>query len=77
MWFYFRGRYRSEAAGLLIDVAAGLGFAVNESMGYGLAAVLEAEDDIIGSLETNLLVRAALACRPHRLDWDHLRCPLA
>ncbi|MDP8972291.1 MAG: PrsW family intramembrane metalloprotease [Actinomycetota bacterium] len=73
LWFYFRGRYRSEAAGLLIGVSAGLGFAVMESMGYGLRAVLEAEDDIIGPLEASLLVRALLSPAGH-IAWTGIIC---
>ncbi len=73
LWFYFRGRYRSEAAGLLIGVSAGLGFAVVESMGYGLVAALEAEDDIIGPLEVNLLQRALLSPAGH-IAWTAIIC---
>ena len=33
--FYFMGRYRSEADGLLFGITAGMGFAALETIGYG------------------------------------------
>ena len=35
--FYFLGRYRSEAAGIVLGVATAMGFAALETMGYGFA----------------------------------------
>jgi protease PrsW len=71
--FYFLGRYRSEAAGLLIGVSAGMGFAVVESMGNGLNDVLAAEDNIIGPLELDLLERALLSPAGH-IAWTGIIC---
>src|SRR5438094_6996365 len=47
---YLRGRYRSEADGLLFGVAAGMGFAALETMGYGFVALLQSRGNI-GALE--------------------------
>jgi RsiW-degrading membrane proteinase PrsW (M82 family) len=38
--FYFMGRYRSEAAGIVLGVATAAGFAGLETMGYGLVSLL-------------------------------------
>ena len=38
--FYFMGRYRSEAAGIVLGVATAAGFASLETMGYGFASLL-------------------------------------
>lgn len=73
LWFYFRTRYRSEAAGLLIGFSAGLGFAVLESLGFNLAAALYAEDDFLGSLEQTLFVRGLLSPFGH-MPWTAIIC---
>jgi len=39
--FYFIGRYRSEAAGIVRGVASGMGFAAFETMGYGFVSLLQ------------------------------------
>ncbi len=38
---YIRGKYRSEADGLLFGVASGMGFAALETMGYGLVVLIQ------------------------------------
>jgi RsiW-degrading membrane proteinase PrsW (M82 family) len=38
--FYFLGRYRSEAAGIVLGVATAMGFAALETMGYGFVSLL-------------------------------------
>jgi len=69
---YLRGRYRSEADGLLFGVASGMGFAALESMGHGLTAFLQSQGSI-GSLEETLLVRALVSPVGHGA-WTGLVC---
>jgi protease PrsW len=38
--FYFLGRYRSEAAGIVLGVTTAAGFAALETMGYGFVSLL-------------------------------------
>lgn len=69
---YLRGRYRSEADGLLFGVASGMCFSAMESMGYGLAAFLQYKGSI-GVLETTLLLRGLLSPLGHAA-WTGLVC---
>ena len=69
---YLRGRYRSEADGLLFGVASGMGFAALESMGHGLTAFLQSQGSI-GSLQETLLVRALVSPVGHGA-WTGLVC---
>jgi len=69
---YFRGRYRSEADGLLFGVASGMCFSAIESMGYGLTSFLN-NNGSIGTLEETLLVRALLSPVGHAA-WTGLVC---
>jgi RsiW-degrading membrane proteinase PrsW (M82 family) len=71
---YLRGRYRSEADGLLFGVASGMGFAAMESMGYGLVAFLQSQGSI-GALQLTLLVRALFAPVGHAA-WTGLVCAI-
>lgn len=69
---YFRGRYRSEADGLLFGVAAGMGFAALETMGYGLVTLIQSQGNI-GALEEVLLIRGLLSPAGHAA-WTGLVC---
>jgi RsiW-degrading membrane proteinase PrsW (M82 family) len=69
---YFRGRYRSEADGVLFGIAAGMGFAALETMGYGMVTLIESQGSI-GSLEEVLLVRGLLSPAGHAA-WTGLVC---
>jgi RsiW-degrading membrane proteinase PrsW (M82 family) len=69
---YVRGRYRSEADGLLFGVASGMGFAALETMGYGLVALISSQGDI-GVLEEVLLIRGLLSPVGHAA-WTGLVC---
>ena len=69
---YARGRYRSEADGLLFGVASGMGFAALESIGYGFSAFL-GEDGGLTALHTTLLVRALIAPVGHGA-WTGFVC---
>jgi RsiW-degrading membrane proteinase PrsW (M82 family) len=43
---YIAWRYRHEADGLLFGIAAGMGFAALETMGYGLTSFIQSKGDI-------------------------------
>jgi RsiW-degrading membrane proteinase PrsW (M82 family) len=64
MFQYFRGQYRHEADGLLFGVAAGMGFAALETMGYGITAAIESGGDIT-SVSQILLIRGLLSPAGH------------
>jgi RsiW-degrading membrane proteinase PrsW (M82 family) len=66
------GHYRREADGLLFGVAAGMGFAAFESMGYGLSALL-ASGGAIHHVEQLLFVRGMLSPAGHGA-WTGLIC---
>jgi len=69
---YLRGRYRSEADGLLFGVAAGMGFAALETMGYGFVALLQSRGSL-GALELTLLGRGLFSPAGHAA-WTGLVC---
>jgi RsiW-degrading membrane proteinase PrsW (M82 family) len=69
---FVRGRYRSEADGLLFGVAAGMGFAALETMGYGFVAFIMSRGSL-GTLEMTLLVRGLLSPAGHA-TWTGLIC---
>jgi protease PrsW len=69
--FFVAGRYVLTADGLLLGVAAGMGFAAFETMGYALTALLEV--DQIGSAERQLFQRSAAAPFGHP-TWTALVC---
>jgi RsiW-degrading membrane proteinase PrsW (M82 family) len=69
---FVRGRYRTEAEGLLFGVAAGMGFAALETMGYGFVAFLESRGNL-GTLELTLLMRGLLSPAGHAA-WTGLVC---
>jgi RsiW-degrading membrane proteinase PrsW (M82 family) len=66
------GRYRSEMDGILFGVAAGMGFASLETMGYGLVSFIKAGGDI-NVLDQVLLVRGLLSPVGHAA-WTGLVC---
>lgn len=68
---YFHGRFCSEADGLIFGVAAGMGFAALETIGYGFAAAQSSGG--IGSVETTLIVRGLLSPAGHGA-WTGLVC---
>jgi RsiW-degrading membrane proteinase PrsW (M82 family) len=70
--FFLLWRYRREADGLLFGVAAGMGFAAFETMGYGLT-VLIASGGRIDALEKVLLTRNVLSPAGHAA-WTGLIC---
>ena len=59
----FGRRLRSPAAGVVIGVASGMGFATLETMGYGFAALLESRS--LADLDQTLLLRGLLSPAGH------------
>jgi protease PrsW len=70
--FYFLGRYRSEASGIVLGVATAAGFAGLETMGYGFVSLLNAKGSL-GVLDEVLLVRGLTSPAGH-IAWTGLVC---
>jgi protease PrsW len=70
--FYFLGRYRSEAAGIVLGVATAAGFAGLETMGYGFVSLLSSKGNL-GVLDEVLLVRGLTSPAGH-MAWTGLVC---
>ena len=56
-------RYRGAAAGVVIGVASGMGFATLETMGYGFTALIKS--GTLSALDSTLLLRALLSPAGH------------
>jgi len=69
---YVRGKYRTEADGLLFGVAAGMGFAALETMGYGLVVLIQSGGNV-SALEQVLFIRGLLSPAGHAA-WTGLVC---
>jgi RsiW-degrading membrane proteinase PrsW (M82 family) len=69
---YIRGKYRSEADGLIFGVASGMGFAALETMGYGLVALIQSRGDV-SILEQVLFIRGLLSPAGHAA-WTGFVC---
>ena len=72
LFFYFLGRYRSEAAGIVLGVATAMGFAALETMGYGFTSLLLSKGNL-GVLDEVLLVRGLMSPAGHAA-WTGLVC---
>ena len=70
--FYFLGRYRSEAAGIVLGVATAAGFAGLETMGYGFVSLLQSRGNL-GILDEVLLMRGLTSPAGH-MAWTGLVC---
>lgn len=70
--FYFLGRHRSEAAGIILGVSTAMGFAALETMGYGFVSLLQSRGSL-GVLDEVLLVRGLLSPAGHAA-WTGLVC---
>jgi RsiW-degrading membrane proteinase PrsW (M82 family) len=70
--FYFLGRYRSEATGIVLGVATAAGFAGLETMGYGFVSLLNAKGSL-GVLDEVLLVRGLTSPAGH-IAWTGQVC---
>jgi protease PrsW len=71
-WLFVRRRFRRPADGVLLGVASGMGFAVTETMGYGLVELIHTSGRI-GSAEEVLLFRGLLSPGGHAA-WTGLVC---
>ncbi|HEX2728874.1 MAG TPA: PrsW family intramembrane metalloprotease, partial [Rubrobacteraceae bacterium] len=70
--FYFLGRYRSEAAGIVLGVATAMGFAALETMGYGFVTLLQSKGNL-GALDEVLLIRGLTSPAGHAA-WTGIVC---
>lgn len=69
---FLRGRYRSEADGLLFGIVSGMGFASIETVGYGFGALVQSSGSV-SSLNDTLLIRGLLSPAGHAA-WTGLVC---
>ncbi|MDO8577721.1 MAG: PrsW family intramembrane metalloprotease [Dehalococcoidales bacterium] len=69
---YVGWRYRHEADGLLFGVAAGMGFAALETMGYGLTTLIDSNGDI--NLLTQVLLARGLISPAGHAAWTGFFC---
>jgi RsiW-degrading membrane proteinase PrsW (M82 family) len=69
---FVRRRFLAPSAGVLFGVAAGMGFASFESMGYGLAELIQSRGRI-GATEALLAVRGLISPAGHAA-WTGLVC---
>lgn len=69
---YVGWKYRHEADGLLFGIAAGMGFAALETMGYGMNSFLQSRGDL-NALQQVLLVRGFLSPAGHAA-WTGIVC---
>lgn len=71
---YIGWRYRHEADGLIFGLAAGMGFAALETMGYALVSLIQSRGDI-AVLEQVLLLRGLLSPAGHAA-WTGFACAI-
>jgi RsiW-degrading membrane proteinase PrsW (M82 family) len=67
-------KYRHEADGLLFGVAAGMGFAAMETMGYAMVNLIQSRGDV-GVLQQVLLIRGLLSPSGHAA-WTGFVCAI-
>lgn len=70
--YFFAGRYRSEASGILFGVSSAMGFAALETMGYAFVTLLQSKGNL-GVLDGVLLVRGLMSPAGHA-SWTGLVC---
>lgn len=70
--YYFLGRYRSEADGIIFGVSAAMGFAAFETTGYALVTYVQSRQDL-AALNEVLLVRGVASPAGHAA-WTGLVC---
>ncbi|MBI2850932.1 MAG: PrsW family intramembrane metalloprotease [Chloroflexi bacterium] len=74
VFIYLGWRYRHEADGLLFGLAAGMGFAAVETMGYGMVFLIRSGGDISG-LQQLLIIRGFLSPAEHAA-WTGFVCAI-
>ncbi|OGO22490.1 MAG: hypothetical protein A2Z28_05300 [Chloroflexi bacterium RBG_16_51_9] len=72
IFVYLGWRYRHEADGLLFGIAAGMGFAALETMGYGMVFLIQSRGDL-GGLQQLLVLRGFLSPAEHAA-WTGFIC---
>lgn len=72
MLLFWGGGFRAEANGVLFGVAAGMGFAALETMGYGVVSLIQSQGDI-NILEQVLLFRGLFSPAGHAA-WTGIVC---
>lgn len=72
LWYYFTGRNRSEAAGILLGTASAMGFAALETMGYSFVALLSSRGNL-GVLDSVLFARGLMSPAGHAA-WTGIIC---
>jgi RsiW-degrading membrane proteinase PrsW (M82 family) len=72
IFLFLSSRYRHEADGLVFGIAAGMGFAALETMGYGLVSFIGSLGNI-GTLWRVLLIRGFLSPAGHAA-WTGFVC---
>lgn len=65
---FLAARRRTEGFGVVLGIASGMGFAVLETMGYGLTALIQTSGNV-GAVDATLLLRALLAPAGH-VAWS-------
>jgi RsiW-degrading membrane proteinase PrsW (M82 family) len=70
--YFFAGRYRFEASGILFGVSSAMGFAALETMGYAFVTLLQSKGSL-GALDEVLLVRGLMSPAGHAA-WTGLVC---
>lgn len=70
--FYFLGRYRSEADGIILGVSTAMGFSALETMGYSFVIFLQSGGDL-ATLDDVLFIRGLLSPAGHAA-WTGLVC---
>jgi len=71
---FVRGKYRHEADGLLFGVAAGMGFAALETMGYAVVNMVKSGGSV-SAVQQVLLVRGLLSPSGHAA-WTGFVCAI-
>jgi protease PrsW len=72
LYLFFQRKYRHEADGLLFGIAAGMGFAALETMGYGFTTYIQSHNNPATLMQT-LLVRGLLSPSGHAA-WTGIFC---
>ncbi|MDO8567700.1 MAG: PrsW family intramembrane metalloprotease [Dehalococcoidales bacterium] len=70
--YFFRNRYCPEGDGILFGVAAGMGFAALETMGYALVAMMGSQGSV-NALHQTLIIRGLLSPAGHAA-WTGIVC---
>jgi protease PrsW len=72
--FYFKGRLRSEATGILLGTSSAMGFAAMETMGYAFVTLLQSRGNLL-VLDSVLFARGVFSPAGHAA-WTGLVCAI-